>query len=80
MDMMVEVARLVLGFSIALFYRPIASTILQQERVLDIYFRRRGLNLPEPLSERTAQNLYFWIGIGICLIEAAKIWISFNPK
>lgn len=72
--MMVEVARLFLGLSIALFYRPIASTILQQERQLDSYFRRRGLNLPEPLSDTTAQNLYFFIGIAICLLEALRIW------
>ena len=71
---MVEVARLFLGLSIALFYRPIASTILQQERQLDSYFRRRGLNLPEPLSDTTAQNLYFFIGIAICLLEALRIW------
>ncbi|HLW51940.1 MAG TPA: hypothetical protein VKW06_03770 [Candidatus Angelobacter sp.] len=72
--MLIEVARLLLGLSIALFYRPIASTILQQERVLDTYFRRRGLNLPSPLSDRTAQNLYFYIGVAICLLEAIRIW------
>lgn len=73
--MMIEVARLFFGLSIALFYRPIASTILQQERVLDSYFRRRGLNLPAPLSDTTAQNLYFFIGIAICLLEAMRIWM-----
>jgi hypothetical protein len=72
--MMIEVARLLLGVSMALFYRRIASTILQQERVLDSYFRRRGLNLPAPLSDTTAQNLYFFIGIAICLLEALRIW------
>jgi hypothetical protein len=78
--MMVEVARLLLGLSIALFYRPIASRIVYQERVLDTYFRSRGLRLPPPLSERTAENLYFWIGVGICLIEAARIWTGFGPS
>lgn len=72
--MMIEVARLMLGLSIALFYRRIASTILQQERALDSYFRRRGLILPAPLSDSTAQNLYFFIGIAICLLEAVRIW------
>lgn len=75
MSMMIEVARLFLGLSIALFSRPIANTILQQERVLDTYFRSRGLNLPAPLSDTTAQNLYFFIGVAICLLEAARIWM-----
>jgi hypothetical protein len=74
MMMVLELARLVLGLSIALFYRPIASTILQQERALDTYFRRRGLNLPAPLSDNTAQNLYFFIVVAISLLEAARIW------
>lgn len=72
--MVVEVARLLLGLSLLLFAKPIANTILQQERALDTYFRRRGLNLPAPLRDSTAENLYFFIGIFICLLEAARIW------
>jgi hypothetical protein len=70
----VEVARLLLGVSLVLFCRPIANTILQQERLLDIYFRRRGLNLPSPLRDTTAETLYFFIGVFICLLEAFRIW------
>lgn len=74
--MLVEVARLLLGVLIAVFHRPLANTIMQQERALDGYFRSRGVHLPVPPSDTTAQNLYFVIGIFICLIEAGRIWFS----
>ena len=74
--MVVEVTRLLLGLLIAIFHRPIAVRMMQQERALDSYFRRRGIRLPDPPSDTTAQNLYFFIGIFICLIEAGRIWIQ----
>jgi hypothetical protein len=72
--MVVEVTRLLLGFLIALFHRPIAAKMMQQERAIDVYFRQRGIRLPQPPSDTTAQNLYFAIGIFICLLEMARIW------
>jgi len=77
--MVVEITRLVLGVLIAVFHRPLASKIMQQERVLDGYFRRRGVYLPAPPSDTTAQNLYFIIGIFICLFEAGRIWFTTTP-
>ena len=74
--MIVEATRLLLGVLIALFHRPLASMIMQQERALDGYFRSRGVQLPAPPSDTTAQNLYFVIGIFISLIEAGRIWFS----
>jgi hypothetical protein len=74
--MVVEVARLLLGVLIAVFHRPLANTIMRQERTLDGYFRSRGVQLPAPPSDSTAQNLYFVIGIFICLIEAGRIWFA----
>jgi hypothetical protein len=74
--MVVEITRLVLGVLIAVFHRPLAIKIMQQERVLDGYFRRRGVYLPAPPSDTTAQNLYFIIGIFICLFEAGRIWLG----
>jgi hypothetical protein len=71
--MVVEITRLLLGVLIALFHRPIAAKMMQQERALDVYFRRRGIRLPTPPSDNTAQNLYFGIGIFICLMEIARI-------
>jgi hypothetical protein len=74
--MIVEITRLLLGLSIALFHRPLASKIMQHERALDGYFRSRGVQLPAPPSDTTAQNLYFMIGIFICLFEAGRIWLT----
>jgi hypothetical protein len=72
--MVVEVTRLLLGIVIAVFHRPIATRIMRQERAIDSYFRQRGISLPAPPSDNTAENLYFGIGIFICLAEAARIW------
>jgi hypothetical protein len=77
--MVVELTRLLLGVLIAVFHRPLAVKVMQQERALDSYFRRRGVYLPEPPSDSTAQNLYFLIGIFICLFEAGRIWFSMIP-
>lgn len=77
--MIVEVTRLMLGVLIAIFHRPLAMKIMEQERALDMYFRQRGLRFPAPPSDSTAQNLYFVIGIFICLFEAGRIWISMHP-
>ncbi len=77
--MLVELTRLLLGLAIALFHRPLAVKVMQQERALDSYFRRRGVYLPAPPSDTAAQNLYFLIGIFICLFEAGRIWFSITP-
>ena len=78
MDMIVEITRLLLGLLIAIFHRPLASMIMQQERALDGFFRSRGVQLPAPPSDTTAQNMYFVIGIFIALIEAGRIWLTYS--
>ena len=76
--MIVEITRLLLGVAIAVFHRPLANMIMQHERQLDGFFRSRGVRLPAPPSDATAQNLYFIIGIFISLIEAGRIWFSIS--
>lgn len=76
--MVIEITRLLLGVLIAVFHRPLACKIMQQERALDSYFRSRGVNLPTPPTDATAQDLYFTIGIFICLFEAGRIWLSMH--
>jgi hypothetical protein len=49
---------------------------MQHERALDGFFRSRGIQLPAPPSDATAQNMYFIIGIFIALIEAGRIWFG----
>lgn len=74
--MVVEVARLLLGVLIAIFHRPIATQMMRQERATTSYFRQRGISLPAPPTDTTAQNLFFFIGIFICLIETGRIWFQ----
>jgi len=74
--MAIELTRLLLGLVIALFHRPLAARVMEKERVLDGHFRRRGINLPAPLSDTSAANLYFAFGIFICLLELIKIYSS----
>jgi len=74
--MSLEVARLLLGVLIAVCLRPLAVRVMRHERALDGYFRSRGVYLPAPPSDTTAQNLYFFVGVFICLVEAARIWFT----
>jgi len=76
--MAVELARLLMGVLIAIFHRPLSDRIMEQERALDACLRSRGVHFPEPLSDATAQNLYFLIGIFICLLQAARLWLAMN--
>lgn len=73
--MTVELYRLLLGVAIALFHRPLAATILAQEHALYAFLCSRGIHAPAPLSEAAAYNLFFGIGIVICVIQAARIWL-----
>ena len=52
--MIIEITRLLLGVAIAIFHCPLANMIMQQERVLDGYFRSCGVWLPAPLSDAIA--------------------------
>jgi hypothetical protein len=74
--MQLEIFRLLLGIAIAVFHRPLAVRIMEQERALDAYFRERGLHLPAPLSDVSAQNLYSCLGIFVALFQIARIWFS----
>ena len=71
--MLVELFRLLLGVAIAIFHRPLAAAILQQEHALYVLLRSRGLHVPAPLSDSAAYNLFFGIGIGIAVVQAARI-------
>jgi hypothetical protein len=72
----IDFARLALGLVVAFFHRPIASFIVAREHALDSFFRSKGVNFPEPLNEGLAENLYFFMGIFICLFSMGHIWLS----
>lgn len=76
--MVFELLRLVLGFVIAAFHRPIADYIMEHERVLVTAFRQRGI--PAPLfSREMARNVYFCVGMFIVVVEMARIWGLAHP-
>lgn len=52
--------------------------IMRHERTLDCFFRSRGVNFPPPPSDATAQNIYFVVGVFICLLEVSKIWFGIS--
>ncbi len=74
MPMVVEITRLVLGLLIALFHRPLADFVMEQERSLVVLFRSRGLALPPLPRTELVHDVYFAGGIFIALIELARIW------
>jgi len=75
MDTGMEITRLVIGLAIALFHRPIADFMLEQETSLVVLFRQRGLMVPSVPRRSTVHTLYFLTGIGIALFEVARIWL-----
>lgn len=76
--MTVEITRLLLGLMIALFHKPIADYVLEQERSLVILFRQRGLAVPAAPSTETVRTIYFFIGIFVAAFEIVRIWMTIH--
>jgi uncharacterized membrane-anchored protein len=72
--MLLEVSRLLFGLILLAFHRQIAEFMLAQERVLVVLFRQRGLRLPD-LDTRTAYNIYFGVGLFVCILQLFRIWL-----
>ncbi len=72
--MLLEVSRLLLGLTLLAFHRKIAEFMLAQERVLVVLFRQRGLRLPD-ISTQTAYNIYFGVGLFVCVLQLFRIWL-----
>ncbi len=64
-----------LGVGIALFHRPIADFMLQQERALAALFHARGLPRPPLPTENQSRNMYFALGVMLALIETGRLWL-----
>src|SRR3954462_1977389 len=77
-DMAFDVARLLCGLLIVAFHRPLADFILQQEAQLMASISRRGVSMPLP-SQSTARNLYFGIGMFVCLLSLVRLWTTMHP-
>lgn len=72
--MLLEFFRLAVGLLVALFHRPLADFIAEQDRAVVAIARRRGLLLPEVPSARICRNLYFCLGIFVAVYELLRIW------
>ena len=77
--MVADVARLVLGVLIVAFHRPVAEFILQQEQQLVVLFRSRGLRVPNTPTTATAHNIYFALGMFVCLLSLVRLWAELHP-
>lgn len=76
--MTLEFTRLLLGLLIALFHKPLADFITDQDRALVAMFRQRGVTLPGAMERETARNLYFGVGIVVAMYELARIWMLYR--
>lgn len=72
--MTVEACRLMLGLLIVIFHRHIADFILPHEESLVVLFRQRGVPVPTVPTRQTAHNIYFGLGVFVCLLEFVRIW------
>ena len=72
--MLFEVARLLLGLTVAAFHRPVADFILERERDLVVRLRQNGLMVPAAPTRETAHTLYFCIGLGMAAFELVRIY------
>lgn len=72
--MIVDIARLLFGLLVMLFHRPLANFIMAREHALDRVLRARGVRFPEPPGENMAHNIYFGLGVFICVISIARLW------
>jgi hypothetical protein len=76
--MLVELLRLALGLTILMFHARLAHFIMARERALVVLFRERGVPVPL-LTQRTAENIYFGVGVFVCLLEFFRIWLLMHP-
>ena len=77
--MVVDVARLILGLLIVAFHRPIADFILHEEERVVVLFRSRGVPLPRIPTRSAAHNIYFSLGMFVCLFSLVRLWTTLHP-
>jgi hypothetical protein len=76
--MLFEVAKLTLGLMIAMFHKPIADWIREQDRQLVVIARQRGVPLPAVPTTETARTIYFWMGISVAVFQLTQIWMLYR--
>jgi hypothetical protein len=74
--MIFDVARLLLGLLMVLFHRQIADWIVDREHSIATFLQERGVPVPSALKPELAYNLYYLMGVFVCLLSIARIWSS----
>ena len=79
-NVLLELARLMMGLVLAAFHRPVADFIVEQARTLTAMVRRGGVNLPQGFSLETSRTVFFLLGILIALAQMARIYVVYLQK
>ncbi len=69
-----------MGLMLAVFHRPVADFILEQDRMLTAMVRRGGVNLPAGFSTETSRTIFFSLGILIALAQMARIYVVYLQR
>ena len=77
--MIADIVRLLCGLLIVAFHRPVAEFVLEQEKQLVVLFRSRGVQVPNTPSTATAHNIYFGLGMFVCLFSLVRLWAAMHP-
>ena len=79
-NVLLELARLIMGLVLAAFHRPVADFIVQQDRLLTALVRRGGVNLPTGFSLETSRTVFFFLGILVALAQMARIYVVYLQR
>ena len=79
-NVLLEIARLMMGLVLAAFHRPIADFIVEQDRTLTALVRRGGVNLPQGFSLETSRTVFFFLGILVALAQMARIYVVYLQR
>jgi len=73
-----EFLKIAVGLALMVFHRPIADYLVEQERMLVVLFRQRGVPVPAPPTTETCGNIYFAIGAFIVMFQIGRIWLMLH--
>lgn len=71
--MIVEIIRLLIGLLLLVFHKPVADFILAREQAFARMLEGRGVFLPAFPSNRFAHDLYFCIGLLVCIFAMFRM-------
>lgn len=75
--MLLEMTRLTIGILLALFHKPVADFIREQDLAFAAVARTRGLKWPTGLPMEANRTLFFLMGIFVALVQMARIYMQY---